>query len=71
MALDLYHRLCTRSRRAFKKTKGRWGRQYIYRPRGDLLNRLASETGMSLWDVREKLYEEREEYLKSLENFAQ
>jgi len=67
--MDLYHRLCTRSRRAFKKTKSRWGRSYQYRPRGDLLERLSRETGLSLWDVRQKLQEEREEYLKALENF--
>jgi predicted amidohydrolase len=67
MTLDLYYRLCSRSRKAFKKTKKRWGRNYQYRPRGDLLQRLSQETGLSLWEVNEKLKEERREYLENLE----
>jgi len=66
MTLDLYYRLGTCSRRAITKTRKKYGRPYIYRPRGDLLERLAQETGLSLWDVRQKLYEEREELLQQI-----
>lgn len=57
--LDLYSRLSTRSKRALTKTRGRWGHEYDYRPRGDLLVRLAQETGMSIEQVYNQLLKER------------
>jgi hypothetical protein len=59
MELILYHKLSTRSRRALLKTKGRGGKQYCYSPRGDLLERLSRETGMSVDSVVSQLLKER------------
>lgn len=66
MNLQLYPRLSTRSRRALTKTKGRFGRVYYYKPRGTLLQRLSSETGLSIEDVYNQLMRERN-YLLSLQ----
>lgn len=60
MKLLLYRRLSTRSRRAIRKTKGRWGHPYKYRPRGNLMARLAEETGLSQEAVYDQLMKERE-----------
>lgn len=59
MELLLYHRLSTRSRRALLKSKGRYGHNYFYQPRGTLLQRLARETGMSVSEVALQLASER------------
>lgn len=59
MELLLYHRLSTRSKRALLKTKGRYGHDYFYQPRGTLLQRLAQETGMSKDEVALQLLKER------------
>jgi len=60
MDLILYSRLGTDSKKALTKKNGRWGKPYIYRPRGRLLERLARETGLTIYQVREKLEKERE-----------
>ena len=65
MNLILYPRLCTRSRRAIVRTIKKFGWPYVYRPRGDLLERLSAETGMSREDVYRQLLAEREELLKN------
>lgn len=57
--LILYPRLSTRSRRAIRRVKKRWGQPYEYRPRGNLLRRLANETGQTLEWVFDRLLEER------------
>jgi hypothetical protein len=59
MELLLYPKLSTRSRRAIRKEKGRWGHPYDYRPRGNLLSRLAFETGLSKEQVYDQLLKER------------
>jgi len=60
MDLTLYPKLSTRSKKALTRKNGRWGKPYIYRPRGCLLERLARETGLTIYQVREKLQKERE-----------
>lgn len=64
MELKLYPRLSTRSRRAMTKTVGRFGRVYYYKPRGTLLQRLSSETGLSIEDVYNQLMKERNYLLR-------
>jgi len=68
MQLELYFRLGTFSKRAMLKTKARFGRDYVYRPRGDLLKRLSSETGRSIEDVYQQLQREREYLLRMSSN---
>jgi hypothetical protein len=60
MNLTLYPRLGTDSKKALTKKNGRWGKPYVYRPRGHLLERLARETGMTIYQVRSQLEQERE-----------
>ena len=60
MNLTLYLRLSTRSKKALTRLAGRWGRPYIYKPRGRLLERLARETGLTINQVRLQLEKERE-----------
>lgn len=62
----LYPRLSTRSKRALLKTKGRFGKPYFYAPRGTLLQRLSSETGMSLEQVSQQLMKERHQLLRDI-----
>jgi hypothetical protein len=64
MELELYFRLGTSSKRAMLKTKGRFGRDYVYRPRGDLLKRLSSETGRPIEAIYHQLQREREYLLR-------
>jgi len=60
MNLTLYPRLSTRSKKALTRKNGYWGKPYIYKPRGRLLERLARETGMTIYQVRSQLERERE-----------
>jgi len=60
MNLTLYPRLSTRSKKALTKKNGRWGKPYVYRPKGHLMERLARETGMTIYQVRSQLEQERE-----------
>ena len=62
--LLLYHQLSTRSQRAIRKTKGRFGRDYHYSPRGNLLERLAEQNGMTKEEVYHQLVRERQFLLK-------
>jgi len=66
MNLLLYPLLSTRSRRALLKTKNRGQRDYVYNPRGNLLERLATETGLSKAQVYDQLLQEREYLIKQL-----
>ncbi|MBW4680203.1 MAG: hypothetical protein KME19_08970 [Microcoleus vaginatus WJT46-NPBG5] len=63
--MEFYSRLSTRSRRAFLRQHFH-GRPYEYRPRGNLLARLASETGLSVAAVHEGLLKERRDALAQL-----
>lgn len=65
MDLILYDRLSTRSKKALVKQKTNWGNLYTYRPRGDLLQRLSKETGLSIPEVTAQLHKERFEILRS------
>lgn len=60
MNLTLYAKLSTRSKKALTRKNSRWGRPYVYRPRGRLLERLARETGLTINQVRSQLEKERE-----------
>lgn len=64
MELILYPRLSTRSQRAMLKTKKAFGHPYHYTPRGNLLQRLSRETGMSIDEVVARLDLERDYLLK-------
>ena len=64
MNLTLYPKLGTDSKKALNRKNGRWGKPYYYRPRGNLLERLARETGMTINQVRSQLEKEREYLLK-------
>lgn len=63
MALELYFMLGTKSRRAITKQTGKFGRNYNYRPRGDLLERLSDQTGKSKEEIYNQLQRERQELL--------
>jgi hypothetical protein len=65
MELKAYYRLSTRSRRAISRKKTHFGRDYLYSPRGTLLNRLSLEFGMSREQVHSLLMQEREYILRS------
>ncbi|MEG4396475.1 hypothetical protein [Microcoleus sp. BROC3] len=60
MNLTLYPKLSTRSKKALTRKNGRWGKLYIYRPRGILLERLARETNLTISQVQLQLEKERE-----------
>jgi hypothetical protein len=60
MNLILYPKLNTRSKKALTRKNGRWGKLYIYKPRGRLLERLARETGLTVSQVRSQLEKERQ-----------
>jgi hypothetical protein len=66
MNLTLYPRLSTRSKKALTRKNSYWGKLYIYRPRGNLLERLARETGTTVNQVRSQLEKEREYLLKQI-----
>jgi len=66
MNLLLYPLLSTCSKRSLLKTKNRGQRDYLYNPRGKLLERLATETGLSKAQVYEQLLQEREYLIKKL-----
>jgi hypothetical protein len=60
MNLILYPKLSTRSKKALTKKVGYWGKPYLYKPRGTLLQRLARETGLTIDQVQSQLKQERE-----------
>jgi hypothetical protein len=66
MELLLYPRLSTRSRRAIRRKKGRYGRSYEYRPYSNLVNRLSRETGQTPEWVLDQLAKEQD-YLMGLD----
>jgi hypothetical protein len=62
--LILYPKLGTDSKKALTRKNGRWGKPYIYRPRGRLLERLAKDTGLTIYQVRSQLEKERQYLLE-------
>lgn len=65
LKLNLYPRLNRRSQTAIRRTLGRKGRLYVYRPRPVLLQRLADETGLSPAQVEADLHRERKLILEN------
>jgi len=63
MDLVIYPLLGTTSRRAMVREKSRFGRPYVYRPRGNLLDRLSAETGMSKNAVLRQIARERKQLI--------
>lgn len=65
MELILYPLLRGNARKAILRTAKRFGHSYQYEPRGNLLQRLSRETGMSLEEVRTQLVKEQEYLIKN------
>jgi len=59
MNIIIYPLLGTTSRRAMVREKSKFGRAYVYRPRGNLLDRLSVDTGMSKDSVLRQIERER------------
>lgn len=68
MDLVIYPLMSTRSKRAISRRRGRFGREYEYRPHGDFVRRLALHTGMTIEGVLKQIEQEREFILRSSEN---
>lgn len=64
--LNLYRQLGTPSRRAIKRVTSRFGKPYTYKPRGDLLTRLARDNGLSLTETYQRLMDERQYLIRNL-----
>jgi len=65
MNLICYPLLGTRSKRALTREKSSYGADYHYRPRGNLLQRLSRETGLSPEDCYQQLLKERAYLLRN------
>jgi len=63
MNIIIYPLLGTTSRRAMVREKARFGRPYVYSPRGNLLDRLCSETGMTKNAVLRQIARERQYFI--------
>lgn len=63
MDIIIYPLLGTTSRKAMVREKSRFGLPYIYRPRGDLLDRLSAETGMPKDSVLRQIARERQQLI--------
>lgn len=59
MDLIIYPRLGTTAKRAIVRRKKRYGRDYEYRPRITLVNRLVEELGWSQEQVLDQISAER------------
>lgn len=64
MNLILFPLLSTRSQRAILREKKRYGHPYKYNPRGDLLERLSEQTGMTKEECYSQLVKERKFLLR-------
>ncbi|MDJ0574607.1 MAG: hypothetical protein QNJ65_05515 [Xenococcaceae cyanobacterium MO_234.B1] len=60
MDLPIYNRLNTRSQRAMRRVRKKWGHPYQYNPRPVLMQRLCAELNMTEAEVREQIAKERE-----------
>jgi hypothetical protein len=63
MNIIIYPLLGTTSRRAMLREKSRFGRPYVYSPRGNLLERLSAETGMPKNAVLRQIARERQQLI--------
>ena len=66
MNFRVFPRLSTSSRRSFIRLRGKFGRPYDYRPRGQLIQRLATELSLTPEEVLEQIYKERAELTRDL-----
>ena len=60
MDLPIYNRLNTRSQRAIRRVRKKWGHPYQYNPRPVLIQRLSQELNLTETQVREQIIKERE-----------
>lgn len=67
--LVIYPLLSTRSKRAIRRKKKKWGHPYYYRPKDILIQRLADDLKWTKAMVREQLEQEREFLLKHSDYF--
>lgn len=58
MELIFFPNLNTRTRRAMRRSRGKFGRPYRYSPRRDLLENLAVKHGMTVAQVNDQLVRE-------------
>lgn len=58
---DLWSQLSTRSQRALVRQRRQFGHPYTYRPRGNLLARLAAENSISIEEAYRQLMDLRKE----------
>lgn len=63
MDMIIYPLLGTTSRRAMVRETAKFGQPYTYRPRGNLLERLSLETGMSKESVLRQIQRERQKLI--------
>jgi len=61
--VKIYKSLSTCSRRAIKRKKTRGGKSYYYNPRGDLLERLSRDFGLSIEAVYLELLDMRAQFV--------
>lgn len=59
----IYAKLSTTSKRAIKKTKGRFGKKYEYNPRSDFVTRLATKFKITDAQMRRELWKIRQELI--------
>lgn len=59
MELQIYPKLSSKSKKAFLRTRKRWGHIYTYIPRCNLLERLETETGLNKEEIIRQMQFER------------
>ena len=64
MDIYLYPQLSTRSQRCMRRRVKRTGYPYEYRPRGNLLQRLATDNNLTIDQTYQQLMRERNELLR-------
>lgn len=64
MDTPLYDRACNNTQRAMRKHKKRWGNQYNYQPRRQIIQRWMKELNWTEKEVKEQLKKERAYLLK-------
>lgn len=65
MELICYPLMSTCSRRALKRKNAKFGHRYHYNPRGNLLERLSRELGMTTDAIHAQLMRERAYLIKN------
>lgn len=70
MKLKAFPLLRRRSQLCLVRTKSRWGKDYYYRPRGNLLRRISKQLGITLESAYDQLLTEREYLLSHPQEIA-